>query len=367
MRNTRFCRFASRSMTRTNTEVSGVLGFAGEYRAETEARRRDHALERRADRPGGRAQASREGGSNPEARRARGLEALTCAGSALAPAGRGLGTLTYSGRQESRSSWQGVDTDARDTPAGEATQASLQNRAAIGIDIKTELLRRIRKTLFNAGALRVEADGQTAAIAQRRPRADVSVMPDVYPRSGERCTTPSGDLWLYPACHVRTARRRREGAVDEFVRIFASYRRPADSRRPRQRRRLHQLRRAHPSDVEPRRLRPSRFIHHDGVHVEAHRVGRLAEGVGGTAGHGVATGAAFSQGIPLTNPPDLQQHRPCSRALSSSSPTLLLQHDDIFAGRISGSRDRHHSRCHSNTGAGGANVWDHAELLQELT
>ena len=63
----------------------------------------------------------------------------------------------------------------------------------LGLDVKTELLRRVRKALFDAPALKAESEmaSHRARPVKAAPRADVSTMPDVYPRFGP-VTTPSG-------------------------------------------------------------------------------------------------------------------------------------------------------------------------------
>ena len=139
--------------------------------------------------------ASREAGSNEEARRARGLEALTLRWLGMSlPPDEDWVVLTYSDGEESRIPWQSVEPDTRAVPSGEAGQAPLQIKAAVGLDVKTELLRRARKTLFNAPALKVIAD-----VAERRKRgatpvAAVSALPDVYPLFG--AVEPPGDIWI---------------------------------------------------------------------------------------------------------------------------------------------------------------------------
>ena len=103
--------------------------------------------------------ASREAGSNAEARRARGLEALTLRWLGMSlPPNEDWVTLTYSDNKESRIQWQIVEPNNLDVPSGPEGQVSLEGRAAIGLDVKTELLRRVRKALFNAPALKVDAE-----------------------------------------------------------------------------------------------------------------------------------------------------------------------------------------------------------------
>jgi hypothetical protein len=67
-------------------------------------------------------------------------------------------TLTYSDNKESRIQRQIVEPNNLDVPSRSDGQGSLEGRAAIGLDVKTELLRRVRKALFNAPTLKVDAE-----------------------------------------------------------------------------------------------------------------------------------------------------------------------------------------------------------------
>jgi hypothetical protein len=318
--------------------------------------------------------AAREAGSNAEARRARGQEALTLRwlGGSLPPDEDWV-TLTYiSGQKtvESRHEWRVVSRADLVKLLGDADSGIGAARSALGLDIKTELLRRVRKALFDAPALRAEAE-----MAQQRRnataaagRADVSVMPDVYPRWGA-VTTPSGDFGYVRLATFAPPDGDVDGAVDEFVRI---------------------LKRLPPSglilDVRgngggyinfgerilqtmtPRPIVPAPFHF-----VTTAFTLKLAESVDWlkkwaqplvTA---IATGAGFSQGFPLSDPAscnDIGQVYQGPVVLITDA--FCYSTTDIFAAGFQDHRIGTILGCHDNTGAGGANVWDHAELLQRL-
>ena len=107
--------------------------------------------------------------------------------------------------QESRFEWDVIDPrDARQLHGGSASADPRSAARGSGVDVKTELLRRVRKALFDPPAVKAEAEmaayrrparrsGASAGATARTtpPRADVSILPDVYPYFGP-VTTPSG-------------------------------------------------------------------------------------------------------------------------------------------------------------------------------
>jgi hypothetical protein len=84
-------------------------------------------------------------------------------------------------------------------------------------------------------------------------------------------------------------------------------------------------------------------------------------------GQGIETGASFSQGFPLTSPES------CNDVGQVYQGPVVLITDarcysttDIFAAGFQDHEVGTIIGVHNNTGAGGANVWNHAEVLQRL-
>ena len=316
--------------------------------------------------------AAREGGSNAEARRARGLEALTLRwfGASLPPDEDWI-TLTYKAGAktvESRHEWQVVNR--ADLPAllGPATGATGLARAGIGLDIKTELLRRIRKALFDAGALRAEAESSADRSRSRGARADVSVMPDVYPRWGT-VTTPSGPFGYIRLATFAPPQGDVDGAVDEFVRILRTL--PTTGLILDVRgngggyinfgERI--LQTLTPRTIAPE---PFQFATTAFTLLLSESIDWLQEWAKPLA-MALATGGGFSQGFPLSDPltcNDIGQVYQGPVVLVTDA--FCYSTTDIFTAGFQDHEIGTILGCHSNTGAGGANVWDHAELLQQL-
>jgi hypothetical protein len=143
---------------------------------------------------------------NQEARRAQGLDALTLRWFGMSlPPDEDWVVLTYldanGAVQESRFEWDVIEPETLQQLHADG-DASAERRARLGVDVKTELLRRVRKALFDPPAVKAEADmaayrhqrsraGGAAGRAPAPPRAGVSVLRAVYPHFGP-ATTPSG-------------------------------------------------------------------------------------------------------------------------------------------------------------------------------
>ena len=85
----------------------------------------------------------------------------------------------------------------------------------------------------------------------------------------------------------------------------------------------------------------------------------MAARVGTTAGDGLATGAGFSQGFPLTDPASCNDIGRSTRARSSLvTDAFCYSTTDIFAAGFQDHEIGTILGVHDNTGAGGANVWD---------
>jgi hypothetical protein len=337
--------------------------------------------------------AANEAGSNPEARRAQGLDALTLRwlGASLPPDEDWV-VLTYTDPagvvRESRFEWEVIEPEELQRRRGTGTTASAEHRARIGVDLKTELLRRVRKALFDPPALKVEADmaayrrsqgaGRTRGAGSRAPappRAGVSILPDVYPFFGA-VTTPSGVFG-----YLRLATFSPESddpnvdpdvlidvAVQEFVRILRTL--PPSGLILDVRgngggyvnfgERLLQT-------LSPRRITPEPFHF-----VTTALTLQLTQSVpwlnewSEPLKMALSTGAGFSQGFPLTDPAqcnDIGQIYQGPVVLITDA--FCYSTTDIFAAGFQDHRIGTILGVHDNTGAGGANVWDH-ELLQQL-
>jgi C-terminal processing protease CtpA/Prc len=317
--------------------------------------------------------AAREAGSNPEARRARGLEALTLRwlGASLPPDEDWI-TLTYKAGAktiESRHEWQVVHQDELPALFGSGGGAKGLTGAGIGLDVKTEMLRRIRKVLFDPPAVRAEAEANARRERGDAPaRADVSSMPDVYPRWGT-VSTPSGDFGYVRLVTFAPPEGNVDGAVAEFVRILRTLPNRGLILDVRGNgggyinfgERILQT-------LTPRAITPEPFHF-----VTTAFTLKLTESVewlrewAGPLATALSTGAGFSQGFPLTDP-----HECNNIGQVYQGPVVLITDafcystTDIFTAGFQDHEIGTILGCHSNTGAGGANVWDHAELLQQL-
>jgi hypothetical protein len=319
--------------------------------------------------------AAREAGSNPEARRARGLEALTLRwfGASLPPDEDWV-TLTFKAGAktlESRLEWKVVKRDDLLQLLTPTPGVAGANAARLGLDVKTELLRRVRKALFDAPALKAESEMATHRARSTRgvPRTDVSVMPDVYPRFGP-VTTPSGVFGYIRLTTFAPPDGDVDGAVAEFVRILRTLP-PAGL--------ILDVRGNGGGYINfgeqllqtltPKPITPEPF------HFMATPLTlRIAQSVpwlepwAQPLETALATGAGFSQGFPLTDPVECN-----SIGQVYQGPVVLVTDafcystTDIFTAGFQDHGIGTVLGCHDNTGAGGANVWDYAEVLQQLT
>lgn len=324
--------------------------------------------------------AAREAGSNPEARRARGLEALTLRwlGASLPPDEDWV-TLTYTdgtATLESRVEWQVLEQEevVKLLSGTGATGGALAT--GLGIDMKSELLRRVRKALFDAPALKAEAEmaARRKSRAPAPPAADVSLLPDVFPRIGA-VDTPSGRFG-----YVRIATFSPPGSgadVDPVDAAVAEFQRILEALPPEG---LILDVRGNPGGyiafgerilqmLTPRRVTPESF--HFVTTALTLRMAHAIDWLDPWAAPlavALATGAGYSQGFPLTEPDA------CNDVGQVYQGPVVLVTDafcysttDIFAAGFQDHEIGTIVGCHGNTGAGGANVWDYAEVLQRLS
>ena len=327
--------------------------------------------------------ADREAGSNLEARRARGIDALTLRWLGMSlPPDEDWVTLNYTVDGQSfdaRFDWQIIDTaDQPELLAGLHDGATAAEAAAnCGLDLKTHMLRTMRKMMFDPSAVEVEARmaryrGQVKAdlamgAATAPPPANVSQFPEVFPRFGEE-ETPSGRFGYIRLASFAPNSGDVDGAVREFARILKLV--PSSG--------LILDIRANPGGyinfgerclqmLTPRRITPEPFhfvISPLTLQITTNEFSQWRASVA----QGIEIGSGFSQGFPLTDEPscnDIGQVYTGPVVLIIDA--LCYSTSDIFAagfqdhgiGTIIGTQ-----KC---TGAGGANVWTHAAVLERLT
>jgi Peptidase family S41 len=312
--------------------------------------------------------ADRQAGSNLDARHARGLEAMTMRWLGMSPLPDEDWVIVeyedLSGTpREARFDWQVLGPDP--SPNG-VDPADPEHPAArrLGVDARFEFVRRAKKRLFNPRAMEVEA-----AAAQRtaKPKAkadDTSFMPDVF-----SFRTVDGTGGPYGYVRIWTFSVDDDGPfLDEFTRIVGLLPQKglildvrgnggglitaAEN--------LLQL-------LTPRTVEPSRLSfrctpltldlcnRNDFVSQWAPSIQRSTE-----------TGELFSQALPLDDPSAANQ-----RGQRYQGPVVLVTDalcysaTDIFAAGFQDNAVGPVLGASGNTGAGGANVWDHA-LLREL-
>ena len=162
--------------------------------------------------------ADRQAGSNPDARRARGLESLTVRTMAMSsPPDEQWVLVGYrdgATDRELRIDWQVFEPDP--APGGGGGGGNALRRAAYGVDLRTELARRAKKALFNSKAMATER--QAARRSKGGPSvnlADTSTMPDVFAfRSVNGTGGPYGyiRIWTFMV-------NDDDAFVNEFVRM----------------------------------------------------------------------------------------------------------------------------------------------------
>ena len=321
--------------------------------------------------------ADRQAGSNEDARVARGLEAMTIRPMAMsAPPDEEWVIVGYTDGQEERSlqiEWrvfepdpapEGVDPDSVEHPAARS----------LGIDARTEAVRRAKKTLFAPRAMATENDllaARAEAGAAEAPTlaglnlAEESTMPDVF--SFGTVETSSGTFG-----HVRIWTFNVDDAdafVQEFVRI-ASLLPPAglilDVRGNgggliTAGERLLQV--LTPRPIEPERLQ---FINTPLTLRLAESQEFLADWRDSIA-QAVETGATYSAGFPIDpveeyNRLGQRYHGPVVLVTDA----LCYSTTDIFAAGFQDHAIGPIVGTSGNTGAGGANVWTHSLLRQLL-
>jgi hypothetical protein len=312
--------------------------------------------------------ADRQAGSNPDARHARGLEALTIRAMAMSsPPDEQwviVGYLDGAAEREVRIDWLVFEPDPA-PPGGGGGRGTRRARATLGLDLRTELARRAKKALFNPEAMAVERRS-TRAMGGRvtAAAADTSTLPDVF--SFRTVTTASGTfgylrIWTFVA--------DEQEFIGEFIRIVGLLPKTglvidvrgngggniicAEL--------LWQL--LTPRTAEPTLLS---FINSP-LTLRICQGNEFVSAWAESIAKSVETGEIYSQGFSIL-PSDayntLGQHYQGPVVLITDP--LCYSATDIFS---AGFQDNHIGPILSaggRTGAGGANVWDHDLLRQVL-
>lgn len=329
--------------------------------------------------------AEREGGSNPDARRARGIEALTLRWLGMSlPPDEDWVTLTYRDGSQSREfkfQWEIIDSSDRADLLASTDRAMKGSEArTLGLDLKTDLLQRARKAIFDPAAVHVEAqmsDFRKGAASDvigaapapvPPPRADTSSFPDVYPRFGS--VNAAGGPFGYIRLRTFAPQSRDvEGAVREFVRIVGLM--PATGLILDVRgngggyinfgERILQTLTPHEITPEPFHFLATPLAFD--VAAKTAWLGQWRDAIE----QGIETGASFSQGFPLT--PGAQCNdigQVYQGPVVLITDALCYSTTDIFAAGFQDHQVGKIIGVHDNTGAGGANVWDHEQVLERL-
>ena len=319
--------------------------------------------------------AEREAGSNLDARRARGLSAMTTRwmGMSLPPDEEKV-TIRYLDGNKSRDIEFDWMVFLPDTPASGIDLLSNTGKVArlLGVDAKTEVERRVMKLLFAPEAVKCErrmaklSSDPTTATTINGDLAETSTMPDVF-SSFKTVNTSHGKFGYI---RIRTFNVNDDHAfVDEFIRIAKLV--PQNGLILDVRgngggvilagERLLQL-------LTPKRIDPARlhFINTTGtLQLCEANPDSLGEWISSIT-ESIETGSQFSQGFPINSADDYN-----SIGQKYQGPVVLITDalcystTDIFA---AGFQDHEIGKIlgtDGNTGAGGANVIGH-DVLRNL-
>lgn len=318
--------------------------------------------------------ADRELGSNPAARRAQGLAAMTIRwlGQSLPPDEQWVDVTFLPDARGTRAAatarfeWQAFVQDA--VHGHGVAKARVAMRDAVGMDERGEVERQIRRELFFHRAKDVAASPPPSerrqAAAARAVTEVVSAWPDVFP-SCRDIDAPGG-----PFAYVRLATFNVEADqpfLDEFIRLtgqlsqrglILDVRRNTGGLIPAGERLLQLL--------TPRAIEPARFHF-----LNTARTGQMAADHAFLApwrrsiAQAVETGSDFSQGFPL-----LPAARYNDIGQTYQGPVVLVTDalcystTDIFAAGFQDHGIGPILGVDAATGAGGANVWEYPLIAQ---
>ncbi len=312
-------------------------------------------------------------GSNAHARHARGLERMTIRPLMMTlPPDEEWVDITYRSGSESHTARFNWSVSAPPTPVFTGTESKdYRISSALGVDLETEMVRRVKKPLFSPKGHDIEKQMKEfhpghGKKAEAAPDSDkVSVMPDIFAfRSYATAYGPVGYIRIY-SFNVENA----DHFVEEFTRIcrlmpreglVIDVRANAGGLIAAGEKLLQVL---GSETVEPQRLH---FINsplmltlcreHDWLAHWADSIERSIE-----------TGAIFSQGFPL----EPVEEKPAEEVYTYPGPVVLITDalcystTDMFAAGFKDNRVGTILGLDGNTGAGGANAWSY-ELLEQL-
>jgi Peptidase family S41 len=314
----------------------------------------------------------REAGSNVDARRAQGIEALTLRWLGMSlPRNEDWVNLTYSDgtkTYDSRFDWEVIDLSDRSALLAGPTEAAGGTVGQIGLDLERLLLDRARKLIFDPAAVEVEREVAAAhetAAAPSPPRPNTSNFPDVFPRFG-KVTTPSGDYGYIRLKSFAPESGDIPGVVAEFGRILRTL--PETGL-------ILDVRGNGGGYINigelilqmltPREITPEPF-HFLATALALKIVSEPrndAEEWKDTIIQGLESGASFSQGFPLTDPGECNNIGQIYQGpVVLITDALCYSTTDIFSAGFQDHQIGPILGCHSSTGAGGANVWDYRDL-----
>jgi hypothetical protein len=325
----------------------------------------------------------REAGSNADARRAQGVEALTLRWLGMSlPPDEDWVTLTYTDgakTYEERFDWEVFDDSDRPVVLAGRDDAARINRK-LGLDLKRLRLNRARKLIFDPRAILAEKQIKEhlaqsgAAIAPPLP-PDTSVFPRVFSQFGE-VTTPSGK---YGYIRLKSFDPREhdddvvddvvlDNVVNEFVRILKTLpptglildvRNNGGGFIEIGERILQTLT---PWWITPE---PFQFIATPLTLKIASDKNNQIEDWKDTIAQGLESGASFSQALPLTDPDSCNAIGQVYQGpVVLVTDALCYSTTDIFSAGFQDHQIGLVLGCHASTGAGGANVWEYADLEQ---
>jgi C-terminal processing protease CtpA/Prc len=331
---------------------------------------------------------NREAGSNPDARRAQGVEALTLRWLGMSlPPDEDWVNLTYtdgSKTYEARFDWEVIDvSDRAKMMAGSAKATRVT--PTLGLDLQRLLLDRARKLIFDPQAVQVEKQASAhlkkhlrkrgrrakklAAAAAPPPRADVSVFPDVFPLYGD-VATPSGKCGYIRLKTFAPATGDVAGVVAEFGRILQTLSQDGLILDVRGNGGGYiNIGELILQTLTPRKIAPEPF-HFLATPLTLEIASEPANDATewkDTIVQGLESGAGFSQGFPLTDPAQCNEIGQIYQGpVVLVTDALCYSTTDIFSAGFQDHQIGLVLGCHASTGAGGANVWDY-EFLSGLS
>lgn len=323
--------------------------------------------------------ADRNAGSNPDARHARGLENMTIRPMSMSlPPDEEWVVIGYEadGKDlEIKIPWQVFRPDPQNGVAAAPSSATSAMARAVGMDFLNETVRRTKVSLFApqvAERARSLKRAQNYGAAPADPGAATSTMPDII--SFRTVNTPSGTfgyirIYSFAPSDGQDPEAFVDAFFNEIVRILGLL--PQNGLILDVRgngggiilagERLLQL-------FTPKRITPERFdfINSPLTRALVDKYDDLKQWAS-SIDQAVATGATYSQGFPLT-PEDsanaVGQRYQGPVVLITNA--LIYSTTDIFSAGFQDHGIGPVLGTHGNTGAGGANVWNHFYLQQAM-